>query len=74
MKLDNGVLCLDEELEVSAISEFLSLAKDANEIVVHNSDIHPAFLQTLFCLSKDKKVIIKDKFYSMFFKNLNLTG
>jgi uncharacterized protein YueI len=74
MKLEENRLILDGKLEYEDHEELLKLSEDCDTIVVESSDIHPSIMQLLFCLSKDKSIIVEDEFNKKFFNNIKLAS
>jgi hypothetical protein len=70
MRIEDNILIIDDRIEYENGDELMSLVEDVESIVVETNDIHPSILQLLFCISKDKKVVIEDEFNRRLFENL----
>ncbi len=74
MKIEDNILIIENRIEYEDCDKLTSLAKGAESVVVETNDIHPSILQLLFCISKDKKVIIEDAFNQRLFDNLKFSN
>lgn len=74
MRIEDNILIIDDRIEYENCEELINLVTDVESVIVETNDIHPSILQLLFCVSKDKKVVIEDEFNQRLFENLKFTN
>jgi hypothetical protein len=76
MKIDDGVIVLDEPVSDEMAEEFYAAIheNDINKIIVENPQIGASIMQILFCFSKENRVECEDEFLNSFFSNISYFG
>jgi len=74
MKVEDNILIIDDRIEYEDHEELIRLANDSESVVVETNDIHPSILQLLFCISREKQVLVEDEFNKRLFENLKFVN
>jgi len=76
MKVEDGVLILDSEVNDEMLDEFLSLSNqdDVKSVLIETDNISSLVIQQLFCLRETKEVVCNDEFLSKFFDDVKLVS
>jgi len=64
MKVEDGVLILDSEVNDEMMDEFLNLSNsdDVKSVLIETDNISSLVIQQLFCLKETKEVVCNDEF------------
>ena len=73
MKIDDGVLYLDEEIQDEGIDELIAILSqdEIEKLEITTDSIDPASMQVLLCSSKTKEVHATDEHIANLFENLD---
>ncbi len=74
MYIENETLYIDTRIDFEECEQLLQNSKESTKIIVQTNDIHPAAMQILFCLSKEKQIEVEDSFNQRLFENLKFTN
>lgn len=72
MVINGKVLEIHSDLTDDMVADFLEIAnqKSINKISIDSKVVTSAIMQSLFCLSVDKKIEISDPLLNKFFENI----
>ena len=72
MVINGNILDIKSDLTDDMVFDFLEIAnqKSINTIRVESKVVTSAIMQSLFCLSVDKKIEISDPLLNKFFENI----
>ena len=76
MKVEDGVLILDSEVNDEMMDEFLNLSNsdDVKSVLIETDNISSLVIQQLFCLKETKEVVCNDEFLAKFFDDVKLVS
>lgn len=72
MKIEEGILYLNEPIQDEGIDELIAILSqdDIQKLEIESDSIDPASLQVLLCSSKTKEVSVSDEHFAKLFESL----
>ena len=76
MRVEDGILILDSEVNDEMLDEFLTNAnkKKVKSILIETDNISSLVVQQIFCIRETKDVVCNDPFLAKFFDDVKLVS